>query len=123
MKLRHIIITLVILVIFLFSRWGIFYTIDETEQVIVTQLGKVVGEPITEPGLNVKIPFIQAANYFPKNVLEWDGKPDEIPTKDKVNISVDTFARWKIVDPLRFYKTLINERQAQGRLDDILDSK
>lgn len=123
MKLRHIIIALVILVIFLFSRWGAFYTIDETEQVIVTQLGKVVGEPITEPGLNVKIPFIQVANYFPKNVLEWDGKPDEIPTKDKVNISVDTFARWKIVDPLRFYKTLINESQAQSRLDDILDSK
>jgi len=118
-KFKALIIPIVIVLIALFNS---VYIIDETEQVIVTRLGKVIGEPKTEPGLEIKWPFFERANYFPKTLLEWDGKSDEIPTKDKKFIFVDTFARWKIVDPLRFYKTVINEDRAQGRLDDILDS-
>ncbi len=97
------------------------YVVDETEQVIVTQFGKVVGEPKTEPGLYFRIPFIQNANYFPKNLLEWDGDPGQIPTLDKTYIWVDTFARWKIVDPVKFFQTVNNTVSGQGRLDDIID--
>lgn len=99
-----------------------FYTVDETQQVIVTQFGKPIGDAITEPGLHFKLPFIQTANYFPKNLLEWDGDPGQIPTQDKTFIWVDAFARWRIVDPLRFYKAVNNERAAQKKLDDILDA-
>jgi membrane protease subunit HflC len=98
-----------------------FFTVDETEQVIITQFGKPVGKPITEPGLKFKIPFIQTVNYFPKNLLEWDGDPGQIPTLDKTYIWVDTFARWRIVDPLKFFRTVNNEIGAQRKLDDILD--
>ncbi|MDY7039038.1 MAG: protease modulator HflC [Thermodesulfobacteriota bacterium] len=119
MKFKALIIPIVL---FLIAFFNSVYIIDETEQVIVTRLGKVIGEPKTEPGLKIKWPFFEKANYFPKTLLEWDGKSDEIPTKDKKFIFVDTFARWKIVDPLRFYKTVINENRALGRLDDILDS-
>lgn len=97
------------------------YTVDETEQVVVTQFGKVVGQPKTAPGLYFKIPFIQNATYFPKNLLEWDGDPGQIPTLDKTYIWVDTFARWKIVDPVKFFQTVNNTVSAQGRLDDIID--
>ena len=97
------------------------YVVDETEQVIVTQFGKVVGKPKTEPGLYFKIPFIQIATYFPKNLLEWDGDPGQIPTLDKTYIWVDAFARWRIVDPITFFQTVNNTISAQGRLDDIID--
>jgi len=97
------------------------YVVDETEQVVVTQFGKVVGEPISEPGLKFKIPVIQMANYFPKNLQEWDGDPGQIPTLDKTYIWVDTFARWKIVDPVRFLESVATVQSAQGRLDDIID--
>ena len=97
------------------------YIVDETEQVIVTQFGKVVGKPKTESGLYFKIPFIQVTNYFPKNLLEWDGDPGQIPTLDKTYIWVDTFARWRIVDPIKFFQTVNNTTSAQGRLDDIID--
>ena len=105
-----------------FIVFGGFYTVDETEQVVVTQFGKVVGKPKTEPGLNFKIPFIQSVNYFPKNLQEWDGDPGQIPTLDKTFIWVDTFARWKIVDPLKFFQTVSNMTGAQSRLDDIIDA-
>lgn len=114
---------LIIAAILLFVLYSSMYVVDETEQVILTQFGKVVGNPITEPGLNFKIPIIQRPNFFAKNLLEWDGETGEIPTKDKTYLWVDTFARWKIVDPLRFFKTVYSEAGALGRLDDILDSE
>ena len=99
-----------------------FYTVDETQQVIITQFGKPVGDAITEPGLHFKLPFIHAATYFPKILLEWDGDPGQIPTNDKTFIWVDTFARWRIKDPLKFFKSANNEKVAQKKLDDILDA-
>jgi len=97
------------------------YIVDETEQVVVTQFGKVMGKPVTNPGLNFKLPFFQQANYFPKNLLTWDGDPGQVPTKDKTYIWVDTFARWKIVDPIKYFQTVNNEFAALERLDDIID--
>ena len=97
------------------------YIVDETEQVVVTQFGKVIGRPITEPGLKFKIPMVQMANYFPKNLQQWDGDPGQIPTLDKTYIWVDTFARWKIVDPVRFLESVATIQSALGRLDDIID--
>jgi len=98
------------------------YTVDETEQVIILQFGKPVGDPIKEAGLHFKVPFIQNVTIFDKRVLEWDGNENQIPTSDKKYIWVDTFARWRIVDPLKFYQSVNNERNAQSRLDDIIDS-
>ncbi len=100
-----------------------FYVVDETEQVIITQFGDPVGEAVTEPGLKFKIPFIQTANYFDKRYLEWDGDRNQVPTKDKKFIFVDTYARWQITDPLQFFRRLRDERGAQSRLDDILDGE
>ena len=97
------------------------YIVDETEQVIVTQFGRVVGEPVTKPGLKFKLPFFQQANYFPNNLLTWDGDPGQVPTKDKTYIWVDTFARWRIVDPIKYFQTVNNEFAALERLDDIID--
>jgi membrane protease subunit HflC len=102
---------------------GAFYTVNETEQAIVTQFGKPVGEPITEPGLRFKIPFLQKVNFFERRILEWDGVTTEMPTKDKSYISVDTYARWTITDPMRYFEKLRDERIAQSRLDDILGSE
>ncbi len=99
------------------------FTVGEAEQVIITQFGDPVGEPITDAGLHFKVPFIQKANYFDKRFLEWDGNPNQVPTKDKRFIWVDTYARWRIVDPLRFFQRLRDERGAQSRLDDILDGE
>ena len=119
MKIKGLIYGLAIIVIlFLF---GSIYIVDETEQVIVTQFGRAVGEPKKEPGMYFKLPFIQNTNYFPKNLLAWDGDPGQIPTLDKTFIWVDTFSRWKIVDPLKFFETVNNVYGALGRLDDILD--
>lgn len=98
------------------------YTVDETEQVIILQFGKPVGEPIKEAGLHFKLPFIQNVTTFDRRVLEWDGDENQIPTSDKKYIWVDTFARWRIVEPLKFYQSVNNERNAQSRLDDIIDS-
>ncbi len=97
------------------------YTIDETKQVIITQFGEPVGDPVSDAGLHVKVPFFQKATYFEKRILEWDGDPNQIPTKDKKYLLVDTFARWRIVDPLKFFQSVNNERNALGRLDDIID--
>lgn len=99
------------------------YIVDETEQVVITQFGDPVGDAITEPGLKFKIPFVHTAHYFDKRYLAWDGDRNQVPTKDKKFIFVDTYARWQITDPLQFYKRLQDERGAQSRLDDILDGE
>ena len=102
---------------------GAFFIVTETEQVIVTQFGKPVGEPITKAGLHFKTPFIQEVHFFDKRVLEWDGPLAEMPTKDKLYIVVDTFARWRISNPAQYYIRLSDQRSAQSRLDDILGSE
>ena len=99
------------------------FTVKETEQVVLTQFGKPVGKPITTPGLKLKVPFVQTAHAFEKRFLEWEGDPNEIPTKDKRFIWVDSYARWRITDPLLFFQRLHDERGAQSRLDDILDGE
>src|ERR1700740_819237 len=99
------------------------YTIDQTEQVIITQFGQPVGEPITEPGLHFKLPFVQTVNTLDKRFLEWDGLPVAIPTRDKTYIHVDTYARWRISDPKTYFVRLHDERSAQSRLEDILVSE
>jgi modulator of FtsH protease HflC len=100
-----------------------FYTVSEVEQVIVTQFGKPVGAPVTTAGLKIKIPFIQDVNPIDRRILEWDGNPSDMPTKDKLYIAVDLFARWRITDPLQYFLRLRDERSAQSRLDDILGSE
>jgi len=119
MKLKGLIYALIIIIIFIF--FGAFYIVDETEQVVVTRFGEAIGKPQINPGLHFKLPIIDTTNYFPKNLLEWDGDPGQIPTLDKTFIWVDTFARWKIVDPLKFFETVNNVIAGLGRLDDIID--
>src|SRR5213082_266658 len=102
---------------------GCFFAFYQTEQVIITQFGKPIGEPITEPGLHFKLPIIQEINRIDKRFLEWDGLPVAIPTRDKTYIHVDTFARWRISDPKTFFVRLRDERSAQSRLEDILGSE
>ena len=99
------------------------YTVKETEQVIITRFGKPVGEPIQEAGLHFKRPFVEEVNSFENRILEWDGQRTEMPTRDKLYISVDTFGRWRIKDPLQYFLALRDERSAQSRLDDILGSE
>ena len=99
-----------------------FYTLSEGRQAIITQFGRPIGEPITNAGLHFKVPFLQKVQYVDKRILTWDGFPNQIPTKDKKYISVDTTARWRIVDALKFIQTVRNERGAKARLDAILDS-
>ncbi len=99
------------------------YTVSEVEQAIVTQFGMPVGEPVTSAGLKFKVPFIQDVNLIDKRVLEWDGNPSDMPTKDKLYVSVDLFARWRIVEPLQYFLRLHDERSAQSRLDDVLGSE
>ncbi|MEJ2722955.1 MAG: protease modulator HflC, partial [bacterium] len=99
------------------------YVVQEPEQVIITQFGKPVGEPVDTPGLHVKVPIIQKAHRFDKRFLEWDGDANQLPTKDKRFIWVDMYARWRISDPLLFFQRLRDERGAQTRLDDILDGE
>jgi membrane protease subunit HflC len=114
-------IYLIPLAIIAFVIYSAAYTVDETEQVVITQFGRIVGDPVTDPGLKFKIPFIQKANYFNKNLLDWDGDPGQIPTLDKRFIWVDAFARWKIVDPVKFFQTVNNRFNAIGKLNDIID--
>src|ERR1041384_1854613 len=99
------------------------YTVSEVEQAIITQFGRPVGDPGASAGLKFKVPFIQEVNLIDKRVLEWDGNPSDMPTKDKLYVSVDLFARWRIVDPLQYFFRLHDERSAQSRLDDILGSE
>jgi membrane protease subunit HflC len=99
------------------------YTVSEIEQVIITRFGKPVGDPITTAGLKFKLPWVEEVNPIDKRILEWDGSPSNMPTKDKLYIAVDLFARWRIVDPLQYFLRLRDERSAQSRLDDILGSE
>ena len=121
MKTKNYIIGFIVF-IFLIIILNSAYIVDETQQVIVTQFKRPVGDPIKEPGLKFKIPFIQKAHFFEKRILEWDGDPNEIPTAGKEFIWVDAFARWKIVDPLAFFLRVQNENRAQQRLDAIVNS-
>jgi membrane protease subunit HflC len=115
------IVVVALLLLLVFS--GAFYTVDQTEQVIITQFGQPVGDPITDPGLHFKIPIVQSVNSLDKRFLEWDGAPVAIPTRDKTYIHVDTFARWRIDDPKTYFVRLHDERSALSRLDDILGSE
>lgn len=103
--------------------WNSVYILDETKQAIVTQFGKPVGDPRTEPGINLKVPFLHKVQFFDKRYLEWDGDRNQVPTKDKKFIFVDSYARWEITNPLQFFIRLRDERSAQSRLDDILDGE
>ncbi len=123
MKQISILIVLIFVLVVVLVAGGAFYVVNEAEQVIITQFGKPVGDPVMTPGLKVKVPFLQKANFFDKRFLEWDGAPNEVPTKDKRFLYVDTYARWRIVDPLLFFQRLRDERGAQSRLDDILDGE
>jgi membrane protease subunit HflC len=106
---------------------GCAYTVDQAEQVVITQFGRPVGQPINaaEPGagLHFKLPFVQTANRFEKRILQWDGPPNEMTTRDKLYVVVDTFARWRIADPLKYFESLRDERSAMSRLDDIIGSE
>lgn len=113
---------LVVLVLLFILITNSFYKLDESEQAIITQFGRPVGGAIKDAGLHFKIPMIQALHRFEKRILNWDSSADQIPTADKKYIWLDTTARWKIVDPLRFYTSVGNVRGAQTRLDDIIDS-
>ncbi|MBU1112439.1 MAG: protease modulator HflC [Candidatus Omnitrophica bacterium] len=112
--------TLIIIVLLLAG--NPFFVVVEGSQAIITQFGDPIGRPITAAGLHLKIPFIQKVTYFQKRILEWDGFPNEIPTKDKRYIWIDTTARWKIVDALEFFKTVSSERGGQTILDGIIDA-
>ena len=123
MKRTISITILALLGIVMFVLASSLYTVSEVEQAIITQFGKPVGTPVTTAGLKIKVPFIQDVNLIDKRVLEWDGSPSDMPTKDKLYVSVDLFARWRIVDPLQYFLRLHDERSAQSRLDDILGSE
>ena len=116
-------LTLVATIVSIALAGGSVYTVSEINQAIITQFGEPVGEPVPEPGLHFKLPFIQTANMFEKRFLEWDGYPNQVPTRDRRFIWVDTYARWRITDPLLFFQRLRDERGAQSRLDDILDGE
>lgn len=103
--------------------FGAAYTVDETEQAIITQFGKPVGSAVTNAGLHFKTPFVQEVNRLEKRVLRWDGRPSEMPTKDKTYIVVDAFGRWRISDAKQYFLRLRDERSALSRLDDILGSE
>lgn len=123
MTLKKILIPLVVILILVVPfTAGMFYTVHEGEQVVITEFGRPVGQPIVTAGLKIKTPFIQQVHRFEKRVLEWDGSPNQIPTKDKKFIWLDTTARWRIKDALKFYQALGTEDFAQSRLDDIIDS-
>lgn len=123
MTKKKLILLITLAIILLLAVTQSTYVVNEQEQVVITQFGKPVGNAIVESGIHFKVPFIQTPNYFDKRYLEWDGDPNQVPTKDKKFIYVDTYARWQITDPLQFYKRLTNERGAQSRLDDILDGE
>ena len=123
MKQAAFVIFAVVFVAIVLVVSGSMYRVHEKDQVIITEFGKPKGDPIVESGLKFKVPFIQDVNRIDRRVLEWDGRPSEMPTKDKLYIMVDTFARWQISDPLQFFLRLRDERSALSRLDDILGSE
>ena len=114
-------ISLIVVVLLLLLFGGAFFIVNESEQVVITQFGEPVGNPITEPGLNFKIPLIQKANYFDRRFLAWDGEPKQVSTRDKRFININTYARWRISDPLKYAQRLFDETKAQNRLGAILE--
>ena len=122
-KATRNIIVIVVAFAILIVLLNTLYRVYETNQVIITQFGEPIGGAITKPGLHMKVPFIQKTNYFEKRWLEWDGDANQIPTKDKKYIWVDTYARWRISDPLVFFQRVRDERGAQSRIDDIIDGE
>lgn len=122
MKGRNIFLIILAIVLLIVVSSSVFI-LDETQQAIVTQFGKPVGGPRTEPGINFKMPLVQKVQFFDKRFLAWDGDPNQVPTEDKKFIFVDTYARWQITDPLQFFIRLRDERSGQSRLDDILDGE
>lgn len=117
-----VVAALVLVVVLTILGFSSTYTVDQAEQAIVLQFGAPVGDPVTEPGLHFKLPFIQEVRRFDKRVLSWDGDPNQVPTRGEQFISVDTTARWRIVDPLVFLQSVRDTRGARNRLNDILDS-
>jgi len=117
------IVSVVVAVVVLLLIKSSFYIVQEPEQVVITQFGRPVGSPIVKPGLKFKLPVVQKVHRFDKRFLEWDGDANQLPTRDKRFIWVDTYARWRISDPLLFFQRLRDERGAQTRLDDILDGE
>ena len=123
MRSKKILIPVIIIVILALPvAAGLFYVVYEGEQVVITEFGRPIGQPIVTAGLKIKTPFIQQVHRFEKRILEWDGSPNQIPTKDKKFIWLDTTARWRITDALKFYQALGTEQFAQSRLDDVIDS-
>jgi membrane protease subunit HflC len=120
---RKWIILIVVGVIALITASSALYTVAETEQVVITQFGEPIGGAVTGAGLHVKVPFTQEANVFEKRWLEWNGTANQVPTRDKKYIGVETYARWRIADPLLFFQRLRDEMRAQSRLDDIIDGE
>ena len=112
----------ILLFVILLVLTGTFYTIQEGQQAIIVQFGKPVGDPVTEAGLHIKLPFVQDVRRFEKRLLIWDGDPNEIPTAGREFIRVDATARWRIVNPRTFLENVASETGAQSRLDDIIDS-
>ena len=123
MKQASMVVIMVIVLAILSVVSGAVFIVDETQQVIITQFGEPVGEPISDAGLHFKLPIVQAANFFEKRFIEWDGDSNQLPTRDKRFIHVDAYSRWRITDPLLFFQRLRDERGAQSRLDDILDGE
>lgn len=123
MKQATLILVAIVILVVVAVMGGAFYIVNETEQVIITQFGEPIGVAVSEPGLKFKIPFLHTANYFEKRFLEWDGDRNQVPTKDKRFVWVDTYARWRITDPLLFFQRLRDEQGAHSRLDDILDGE
>lgn len=123
MQRRSLIIFAIGIAVVVIALQQTLYTVSEVEQVVITQFGKPVDQPVETAGLKMKTPFIQVVNRIDKRILEWDGAPSDMPTKDKLYISVDLFARWRITDPLQYFLRLRDERSAQSRLDDILGSE
>ena len=123
MKRTSLVLYLAAALILLALLGGAVYIVSETNQVVITQFGEPVGGTIIRPGLHLKIPFIQKANYFEKRWISWNGDPNQIPTRDKKYIWVDTYCRWRIADPLVFFQRVDNERNARSRLDDIVDGE
>jgi modulator of FtsH protease HflC len=120
---RRFLIAAALSVLALATVYSAFYTVSETEQVVITQFGEPIGRAVIKAGLHVKVPFAQEANVFDKRWLEWDGNANQVPTRDKKYIWVDTYARWRIANPLLFFQRLRDERGAQSRLDDIIDGE
>lgn len=123
MKKPLIIITGILVLLGILVVGGIFFVVNETQQVVITQFGEPKGDAVTTAGLKFKLPFIQKANYFDNRFLEWDGDPNQVPTRDKRFIHVDAYARWRITDPLKYFQRLRTEQGAQSRLDAILDGE